>query len=146
VLDRGAAELCLSAEVLAEARDVLSRPRMRGSFPALTDEAAGAFLQKAERKAAVVAPVAQVFTYARDPKDEKYVNLAVAAGARYLVTWDKDLLDLMDENRPEGKDFRQRFPGLLILNPPAFLHELRQQEGVSPPEPDPPQAPPTGTT
>ena len=39
--------------------------------------------------------------------------------AKYLVTRDLDLLDLMkDEN------FRRRYPAMLILEPPAFLHEF----------------------
>jgi predicted nucleic acid-binding protein len=48
----------------------------------------------------------------------------VAAGVRYLVTWENDLLDLMDESTPVGADFRERFPALLILNPVAFIREL----------------------
>lgn len=43
-LERGRVTLCLSAEVLAEIRDVLSRPKLRQKFPALTDEAVDAFL------------------------------------------------------------------------------------------------------
>jgi putative PIN family toxin of toxin-antitoxin system len=124
VLNQGGAELCLSPEVLAEARDVLSRPKIRKQFPALTDEAATEFLRRAENKAVMVEAVPVVFRYSRDPKDEKYLNLAVAAGARYLVTRDNDLLDLMDESNPTGKDFRERFPQLTILDPVAFLREF----------------------
>ena len=50
-----------------------------------------------------------VFAYPRDPKDEPYVNLAVAAAADYVVTRDKDLLDLMTGHTDEAKAFR-RFP------------------------------------
>jgi len=52
------------------------------------------------------------------------VNLALEAGASYLVTWDADLLDLMDIHRPEGKAFRAKFPDLVILDPVAFLRVL----------------------
>lgn len=72
------------------------------------------------------------FTYARDPNDEPYVNLALAAGAQYLVTFDQDLLDLMTQATPEGKDFHQRFPGLLILTPVAFLQALSPKDEESP--------------
>jgi len=40
------------------------------------------------------------------------------------VTWDADLLDLMDIHRPEGKAFRAKFPDLVILDPVAFLRVL----------------------
>jgi predicted nucleic acid-binding protein len=69
-----------------------------------------------------------VFVYPRDPDDEPYINLAVASDARYLVTWDNDLLELMDEKMPAGSDFRQRFPHLLILNPVALIREISATE------------------
>ncbi len=131
LVDAGAAELCLSAEVLAEVRDVLTRPKMQKRFPLLTFERVEAFLQNAERQAVLVPAVPPVFLLPRDPKDERYVNLAVAGGARYLVTRDQDLLDLMKEALPEAKDFRQRFPDLTILDPVAFLRELTPNKGES---------------
>jgi predicted nucleic acid-binding protein len=71
-----------------------------------------------------VSDVPKVFTYPRDPDDEPQINLAVAAGVRYLVTWDNDLLDLMSEKKAAGSDFRQRFPQLLILTPVALIREI----------------------
>ena len=73
------------------------------------------------------------FPYPRDPKDELYLNLAIAAGARYLVSWDNDLLDLMADN-PDGTAFRGRFPGLMVLTPVAFLRELGQASTPPPAE------------
>jgi len=35
--------------------------------------------------------------YSRDPKDEKYIDLAVAMRANYLVSRDRGLLDLMND-------------------------------------------------
>jgi predicted nucleic acid-binding protein len=71
-----------------------------------------------------------VVTLPRDPKDESYLNLAVAVGARYLVTWDNDLLDLRKDTA-EGEDFRTRFPTLTVLTPVELLRELSpvQAEG-----------------
>jgi predicted nucleic acid-binding protein len=60
--------------------------------------------------------VPEVFKLERDPKDERYLNLALASSASYLVTWDRDLLDLMDDEA-----FRLQFPQLTILEPPALL-------------------------
>ena len=38
-----------------------------------------------------------MFTLARDPDDEPYLNLAIAVSADYLVTRDNDMLDLMHD-------------------------------------------------
>jgi putative PIN family toxin of toxin-antitoxin system len=113
----------VSHATLAELADVLNRPKLRQRFKALTPERVDTFLQELQNAAALVDTVPQAFTYPRDPDDEPYVNLALAAGANYLVTWDKDLLDLMEDNA-EGSDFRSRFPNLRILTPVALLGEL----------------------
>ncbi len=115
---------CVSRQVLAEIADVLDRPKIRQRFKTLTDERVAAFLQELQARAAFFDPVPEVFAYPRDPNDEPYVNLAAAAGARYLVTWDNDLLDLMNAATPEGKAFQERFPGLSALNPVTLLQEL----------------------
>lgn len=38
----------------------------------------------------------------------------------------------MNQATPEGKDFRQRFPGLSILTPVAFLQALSPKEEEPP--------------
>jgi putative PIN family toxin of toxin-antitoxin system len=119
--------VCMSPEVLAEIQDVLGRPEHRRRFPALTDEAVAAFLREIVAASHAVADVPHVYTLVRDPKDSKYVNLAVAAGAPYLVTRDKDLLDLMQQSNPEGRDFCQRFPKLRILEPREFVQEVGRE-------------------
>src|SRR3954470_11841875 len=89
LLADGTVTLCMSPAVLAEIRDVLTRPELRAKFPALTPEHVEVFLDHVLASARLIDPVAEVFTLPRDPKDEPYVNLAVAAGARYLVTWNE---------------------------------------------------------
>lgn len=123
----GTFTLYVSQPVLDEVRDVLARPKVRAKNPLLTDARVEALLQGLERRATLLTEVPPHFTYPRDPKDEKYVNLAVAAGANYLVSRDKDLLDLMEEGRPEGLEFRARFPSLTILDPVSFLRVLSPQ-------------------
>ena len=49
---------------------------------------------------------------------------AFAAGANYLVSWDKDLTDLMDDST-----FLDRYPDLQIVKPPAFLDAVRATKG-----------------
>jgi putative PIN family toxin of toxin-antitoxin system len=113
----------VSRSTLAEVSEVLNRSKSRQRFKTLTPERVEAFLQALQSAAVLVDLVPQTFTCPRDPDDEPYVNLALAAGASYLVSWDNDLLDLMEEN-PGGVAFRGRFPGLRILTPVAFLREL----------------------
>ena len=57
--------------------------------------------------------------FPRDPDDEHVLNLAIEAKARYLVSRDYDLLELMN-----NLEFQDRYPNLTILDPVAFLHIL----------------------
>ncbi len=68
--------LFVSVAILAEVRDVLSRPSIRQKNSALTDARVDAFLRRVAEKATLVTDVQPHFTYSRDPKDEKYINLA----------------------------------------------------------------------
>ena len=56
-----------------------------------------------------------------DPKDEPYINLAIAADADYIVSRDKDLLDLMTGHTKECKEFRRKFRSLKVIEPQEFL-------------------------
>lgn len=123
-LDHDLFRLHVSEKGLAEYQDVLSRPSIRAKNPHLTEALAAALVERVRRTGTLAAVVPNRFQYRRDPDDEHVVNLAVEAGARYLVSRDRDLLDLMDETRPEGRDFRQRFPDLTILDPVAFIRIL----------------------
>lgn len=128
LVHEGVVKLCMSPEVLAEIRDVLNRPEHQAKFPALTPAAVDAFLARYLRAASWFSSVPKVFELQRDPKDGKYVDLAVAAMAPYLVTTDRDLLDLMDGSTAVGRDFVERFPGLRILDPITFLDAIATRE------------------
>ncbi|MBX9625124.1 MAG: putative toxin-antitoxin system toxin component, PIN family [Gemmataceae bacterium] len=128
----GAVGLCVSDEALDEARDVLSRPKIRRKYPQLTDATVRTYLDSVERCATRIDPVPAVVTLTRDPNDEKHLNLAVAAGAAYLVSRDNDLLDLMTGTDPDAVAFRAAHPGILVLDPVAFLRTI---------SPAPPAAP-----
>lgn len=77
LVETGAVELYLSQETLAEIEDVLARPKFRKRFITLTDEMIEAFLNDIKSKAKILKNVPSFFKYSRDPKDEKYINLAV---------------------------------------------------------------------
>lgn len=68
-----------------------------------------------------------VFDLPRDPDDELYVDLAVAAKASFIVSQDKDLLELRDRASERARDFLARFPDLSILTPPEALQLVRSR-------------------
>jgi putative PIN family toxin of toxin-antitoxin system len=140
LVDKERVTLCLSAEILAEVRDVLTPPKVLRKFPQLSPEWVTTFLQDVEAKALVLSGVPQAIALERDPKDEPYLNLAVAAKAHYLVSRDLDLLDLMKD-----EDFKGRFPDLLILDPVAFLKEIARQEQAEAGAAEGPETSPEGT-
>src|SRR5262245_31430323 len=92
----GKVELVISSGILAEVRDVLTRPRTARKFPTLTLEAVDSYLEDIESLSVSFFDVPVAMALDRDPKDEPYLNLAIASSAAYLTTWDNDLLDLMD--------------------------------------------------
>ena len=75
----------LSQEILNEARDLLNRPKIRAHFPNITDVLVEAFFKRLSREGILINQVQEVFEYPRDPKDEPYINLAIAAGADYII-------------------------------------------------------------
>jgi|HubBroStandDraft_2_1064218.scaffolds.fasta_scaffold208645_2 putative PIN family toxin of toxin-antitoxin system len=127
LVELDAIEFCVSEEILAEVRDVLARPRVRQRFPALTDQIVDRFLVALEKRAIVVSAVPRIFQFDRDPKDEPYINLAITARVSYLVSRDNDILDLANVATPDGKRLRQQAPELQILDPVAFLGEIRRR-------------------
>ncbi len=116
--DSGLLKIIASEETLKEVVDILSRPNLVKKFPSLI-ERRGLFLAVIRTVAEVRPDPPKAVSLPRDPKDEPYLNLAVASGAAYLVTRDKHMLDLMDD-----LDFTTRYPGLKILGPVALLREL----------------------
>lgn len=127
MMDDSTISLFVSNDILDEVRDVLSRPLIRQKNPRITDERVDALLTRLAEKGILLESVPKLFSYERDPKDEKYINLAVEADAAYLVSRDSDLLDLMREDLAGSKDFRQQFPTLTILNPVAFLRQMEKK-------------------
>jgi putative PIN family toxin of toxin-antitoxin system len=70
-------KLYVSPEVVAELHDVLYRPKVRRKLPALTDEAVEAFRRDIAGRAVMLSGVPEAFRLERDPKDERYINLAL---------------------------------------------------------------------
>jgi predicted nucleic acid-binding protein len=64
--------------------------------------------------------------FARDPKDEPYINLARTAQAQYLVSRDADLLDVPTASDKDSRRIREDCPSLEIVDPVTFLALLLQ--------------------
>ena len=126
--ESGLIQICVSREVLAEVEDVLNRPEIRAHVQDLSDEIVGAFLKRLQKLSVLIRSVPKKFSYPRDEDDEPYINLAVEAGADFIITRDKDLLDLMTGHTDECKEFRQRFRSLKVVEPVEFLKLLEDSE------------------
>jgi len=119
--------LFVSPSVLEELREVTSRPKVITRLRLHTNRVEE-FFEAIEIAATLLVGFPEVFSYPRDPDDAHYVNLALAADAKLIVSRDRDLLDLMDLTKVEAADFQKRFPALRILNPVEFLFEIRSQK------------------
>jgi putative PIN family toxin of toxin-antitoxin system len=115
--------LFLTERILAELRDVCTRPIISAKF-GITEARLQTYEQLLKSTATIIDDVPHVFTYPRDPKDEHYVDLAIAVGAQLVVSRDRDLLALADANDPAGRDFQARFPGISIVTPTELLAKL----------------------
>ncbi len=126
-IERGSVLLFVSNETLSEIRDVLTRPKVLIKYPHLMVEYVETFLNRVLSKAALLNKIPKHFQYPRDPKDEKYINLAVEAKAHYIVSRDNNLLDLMTGIDAESKEFRQRFRFLKVIAPVEFLRIIQER-------------------
>ncbi len=126
--EQGRIALAISPDVLTELNDVLSRSSLRQSFPLLTQDKVERLIELLLLKGTLFRTVPKRFELPRDPDDEPYLNLAIEAGAHFLVTRDRDLLDLMRWDTEEGRNFQSRFRELRILEPVAFLREIEPSD------------------
>lgn len=126
LVTNGTIELFVSPAVLDEIQDVLTRPETRARFSKATAQTVAAFLDEVLENSIFIHPVESHFIYPRDPKDEPYINLAVQSQADYIVSRDKDLLDLMTGFDNESKEFRKRFRPLSVIEPVTLLEIARE--------------------
>lgn len=123
-VNAGKISLFVSEFVLDELKDVTARPKLASQFKFNRDRVAR-FFDSLTKVATTVSDVPHIFDFPRDQKDAHYVDLALAADAKLIVSRDKDLLSLRDTATAEGRDFLSRFPTLSILTPPEALKLIR---------------------
>ena len=99
-----------STETLEELAQVLARPRIRTKY-GITDADIRALIDLVLLRGEAVARVTRV-AVCRDPKDDVFLEVALAGRADYLVSGDDDLLTL------------HPFRGIPIITPAAFLAEM----------------------
>lgn len=104
--------LALSDAVLAEVSDVFGRRYLRGKIDAKEIQA---FVQQLAARARRIAP-GRAVVECRDPSDNKYLELALAADAVAIVTGDRDLLEL------------DPWRGIRIVTPAQFLALAAERE------------------
>lgn len=121
LLEENRIQVCVSRAVLKELRAVLQYPAVRRLLRGLDDDRIDAFLKQFIFRATLVRRVRHVFDFPRAVQDEPYIDLAAAARADYLISRDRDLLSLSTDRSLLGKQFRQRYPRLRVLDPVAFL-------------------------
>ena len=78
----------------------------------------------------LLAPIDTGFELPRDQDDEFIIDLAVSSDADYVITLDRDLLDLITATDHESKQFRQRFRNLNVMRPDEFLR-IVEESGLS---------------
>lgn len=123
-VERNEVTLYISRPILRELRAVLAYPEIREKNLQVTDSVVEEFIKRVVYRGVLVRDVPHVVDLLRDPSDEPYLDLAAAVRADYLVTRDRDLLDLATDHATEAKQFRQRFSGLKIVGPMELLNAL----------------------
>jgi len=122
LVENGKTRVFITQEILAEIEDVLSRPKLREKYSVLTDEKIIEVLQSIRTHAVVIENINQIYNLERDPDDEIFINLALTCQTEFLVSRDKDLLDLRKD-----EFFKINFPQLRIVNPAEFLEIFREE-------------------
>lgn len=105
--------LLLSTVTIVEFQEVLYRPRFNKY---LTDAERQEFLVAVFRSMQIV-QITEMISVCRDPKDDKFLEVAVNGQATHIITGDKDLLVL------------HPFRGIPILTPRAFLDTMQANNG-----------------
>jgi putative PIN family toxin of toxin-antitoxin system len=109
-LDAGMYTVILSIPLLAELREVLRRPRMSRKYGIVEDDIDN-LVRLLVRNGEVVTPT-RTIRVCRDPRDDMFLEAAVAGRADVIVSGDEDLLVL------------DPFEGIKIVGPAAFLSML----------------------
>lgn len=107
-------------EILAEIDDFLLRPRVLRKYRQVRRFRTADLVRKIRKFGTWVPFVEEVFKLDRDETDALFVNLSIATNADFLVSRDRDLLELSGDESLVAK-----YPNLKIVDPYEFLVAVR---------------------
>ena len=106
--------LYTSEEILQEIRRVLlEKEHIRNRYHYTTTDA-NTFVAQLREISTVVTQLPEISIIERDPKDDMIIACAIAASADYIVSRDRDLLDL------------RKYQHIQIVSPEDFMPILRE--------------------
>ena len=108
--------LAASPAVIFEYEDVVKRPGLLGDNPAISPQEIDQVLDEICTKAVLSLPWFRYRPFLSDPKDDLYVECALASGARKIVTDDRHF------RHPAIPAF-----GLIAIKAGDFVAELRHE-------------------
>lgn len=113
---KGEYELFLAPPLIEEILEVLGRKEIIARFNLRQSDYPNAIarLLKSMNNAQII-EMGKIPAVSRDPEDDKFLATTQTAGAKYLVSADKDLLDLKE------------YKGIQIIDAGTFLKLLEEQ-------------------
>ena len=109
------ANLYTAAEILQEIRHVLlEKPHLRNRYT-YSSEKVEIFIDYLKSISTIVPQLPEIRVIERDPKDDMIISCAVVVSADYIVSRDRDLLDLGN------------YQQIQIITPEEFIHILRRE-------------------
>ena len=106
--------LFVSSQILIEILEVLKRPEIIAKFRTIEGRDIRKILEIISH--AEVVEISGIPQVSRDIKDDKFLACATQAKADYLISADRDLLDLKE------------YKGILIIDGETFLKLLEEQQ------------------
>lgn len=103
--ERGSFIYLTSPPIIAELKEVLQRPHLRAKMVADPEP----LLEVIEADTEQIPGQLVLGDVCRDPKDTIFIACAIEGEADYIVSWDKDLLDLSE------------YQGIKIIRAEAFV-------------------------
>lgn len=129
-VDEARVTLCVGARLIAELGRALRYPELRAKAPHLDDSFVTRFTDAIVQRASWIDPVPEMFKHSAHAKDDHVFDLAIAAKADYLVTWENRHLQMAERFPDEFGILARLTPRLKVIDPASFAR-------VAAPNPEP---------